>query len=378
MSIILCIYYCCFLVINLLYSEVSQNQIKSHNQAAIIRRDGQRLIKNNGEVVWLKGVSFGNEVWSNKELPYTHHSEDDYKRIAGMGMNVVRFYLNYRTLENDNAPYQYKPAGWEWIDKNIAWAKKNGIYLILNIHVPPGGFQSNGEGKALWENPGNQQRLKALWHNIARRYAQEPTIAGYDLLNEPVVTKSITQWQNLAQQLADTIRQADQNHLLIVERLNNWNFAVNEDQNFFLINDQNTMYTFHFYSPFKFTHQNAHWTKLGDGGKYPDESIKEEKNHVRNKAYLEYSLEKYLAFGRKHNVPLYLGEFGVYKDCFRNEKGGLNWVTDMLDILKKNHVNFTYHVYHEDNFGLYYGYGKPINTGQANSALIALFKQKLK
>jgi endoglucanase len=38
--------------------------------------------------------------------------------------------------------------------------KKHNVYLILNIHVPQGGFQSNGEGMELWDNPENQKRLK--------------------------------------------------------------------------------------------------------------------------------------------------------------------------------------------------------------------------
>ena len=356
------------------------SELRSTQNEAFIRREGSKLLQNKQEV-WLKGISFGNEVWTHNPLPYTHHSEQDFQRVAEMGMNVIRFYLNYKTLEDDAAPYQYKQAGWEWLDKNISWAKKHNIYLILNIHVPPGGFQSNGEGGALWQNPENQKRLKALWHNIAKRYAHEPVIAGYDLLNEPVVTQSIIQWQHLAQQIADTIRQVDTNHLLIVERLNavnkNWD-NVNEDNNLFLINDDNTMYTFHFYSPFKFTHQYAKWANMGEGGKYPDESIQEGNGLVRNKAYLEHQLKEYLTFGRKHNVPLYLGEFGVIKNCFQDNKGGLNWTADMLDILKKENVHFTYHVYHEDNFGVYYGYGTPVDPARANTALIRLFKEKLK
>lgn len=341
--------------------------------SAIIRREGNKLVKNKNEEVWLRGVSFGNEVWTDNPLPYTHHNEQDFQRVADMGMNVVRFYLNYKTLEDDSAPYQYKEEGWKWLDQNISWAKKHNIYLILNIHVPPGGFQSNGNGGALWQNPENQQRLKALWHNIAKRYSTEPTIAGYDMLNEPVVTESITQWQHLAQQIADTIWQVDKNHLLIVERLNainkNWD-NVNDDNNLFLIQDENTMYTFHFYSPFKFTHQYASWANMGEGGKYPDESISEGNGFVRNKAYLQDQLNEYLAFGRKHNVPLYLGEFGVIKDSFLENKGGIDWTSDMLDILVEENIHFTYHVYHEDNFGIYYGYGTPVDPDRANNALI--------
>jgi endoglucanase len=54
--------------------------------------------------------------------------------------------------------------------------------------MPQGGFQSPGEGNALWDNPENQARLKALWK----------AIAGYDLLNEPNTSQSKDQWVNLA------------------------------------------------------------------------------------------------------------------------------------------------------------------------------------
>ena len=68
-------------------------------------------------------------------------------------MNAVRFYMNYRTFESDAAPGKNLDDGWQWLDDNIAWAKRHGVYLILNMHVPPGGFQSLGNGKALWIAP---------------------------------------------------------------------------------------------------------------------------------------------------------------------------------------------------------------------------------
>ena len=105
------------------------------------------------------GSSFGNEVWTNVRLPRRHHDEADYERIAAMGMNAVRFYMNYRTFEADAAPGKYLDDGWQWLDDNIAWAKRHGVYLILNMHVPPGGFQSLGNGKALWDRPEMQDRL---------------------------------------------------------------------------------------------------------------------------------------------------------------------------------------------------------------------------
>ena len=158
---------------------------------ALLRVRGTQIVDGAGRPVVLRGVSFGNQVWGNVRLPRRHHDATDYARIAAMGMNAVRFYMNYRTFlptDSDAAPGQFLADGWQWLDDNIAWAKKNGVYLVLNMHVPPGGFQSLGAGKALWQRPDLQERFIRLWTEIARHCRGEPTIAGYDLLNEPVVT----------------------------------------------------------------------------------------------------------------------------------------------------------------------------------------------
>ena len=68
------------------------------------------------------------------------------------------------------AAYTYDERGFAWLTRNLAWAKAHGIRLLLNLHVPQGGFQSAGEGRALWNDPENQRRFVALWREIARRY----------------------------------------------------------------------------------------------------------------------------------------------------------------------------------------------------------------
>jgi len=512
---------------------------------------GTDIIGSNGARLYLRGVAFGNEVWSDVEQPLNHHSEEDYARVRSMGMNTVRFYMNYKTFEDDANPYVYKQSGWDWINANIAWAKANNVYLILNMHVPQGGFQSNGNGGALWNDPNNQARLKALWFNIAKLYASEQTIVGFDLLNEPVVTTSINQWKNLAQDIIDTMRTVDQNHMMIVERVNavGSDWSNNADMNFFELNDNNLAYEFHFYLPMEFTHQGADWITppIPQGQVYPDPtkiyttstplfktasfsnpkiasgtydwteyvespkfaitdtSIKICKPTVVNKAntgkiwvddivvkeydkagklvrtvfdidisstsfagdgwyywsedgsgsadvdnttghsnsnsiymqgsvkdanlsnskyqfvpkqgysytiggwvkgdnvssgsaamfrldceympsggsvytlgkdYLAAQIDQYYNWTKEHNRPLFLGEFGVIQYGFNSNRGGLFWVNDMIDIMKARGAHFTYHCYHEDNFGIYRGNGS-IDVNNCNQPLINLFKAKL-
>ena len=510
---------------------------------SFLKVSGTKIIDGNNQPVRLQGVAFGNEVWSNSPLPpYTHHSEADYSRLKAMGMNVIRFYLNYKTFEDDATPYQYKQTGWEWINQNITWAKKYGIYLILNMHAPQGGYQSQGTGDALWNDIENQNRLTALWETIAEKYKDEKQIIGYGPVNEPVPANNISQWQQLAQRIINEIRAVDKKHILFIEKAI-WvkGQAETADYNFPAVTDNNMAYEFHFYDPHLYTHQLFSWAGTGEGGKYPDESvlsytssqwytatfnnpsigsgtnnwqyfegvrypvsdvnikmavpalvaagatgkvyfdnieIKEydaSGNFVqtilqmnlntnsgwsfwsrngsgtggistttgygdngsifiegptddcnysnysrvfrirqgyqyqingsmkgeniaagancklridflktddpifgRNKQYLEFLVKRYTDWADAKGKPLYMGEFGAGYHCFQNGKGGLQWVADMIDIANANNIYFTYHAYHEDSFGLYYGYGTLPDPIQANQPLIDLFTQKLK
>jgi endoglucanase len=513
--------------------------------AAVAHVQGEGLVGPDGRALVLRGVAFGNRVWSNDRLPRTHHDERDYQRLHELGMNAVRFYLNYLTFESDAAPGKLREDGFKWLDDNIAWAKKHRIYLVLNFHVPPGGYQSLGNGKALWHDGNQQARFIALWRAIAARYAHEPTIAGYDLLNEPVVETDIGQWKSLAERTITAIREIDPNHAIFVERVNavGADWAENDDRNFFRVSDPNVVYEFHFYKPFHFTHQGAPWVDFAAASAhYPDARVAEaewfqlnfatgtfespklppgdsdwhyyegrpftvkgrdlaiakpslvcasvdsgrayfddivlerldgsgksvetlwqvnldtargwyfwEKQahgsrtlsnsghgdatalsitgtvddanlggdpwrfrpapnstyrlsgwmkgeqipatancqirldfytstqpvHARDRGYVEQELNAYLAWGKREKVPLFLGEFGAIKAAFDDDRGGIRWVSDMLELLHRANVSYTYHDYHEQSFGLYYGDEGLPDPEDANQALLQLFKAKL-
>ena len=513
-----------------------------------LHTQGTEIVDGDGRPVFLKGVSFGNQVWANKALP-DDHAEVDFQRLADMGANSTRFLLNHLTFEDDAAPFVYKDAGWAWIDQNLAWAKAHGIHLVLNMHVPQGGFQSNGEGGALWTDTSNQDRLTALWKEIARRYADEPIIAGFGLVNEPEPTSNLQQWRDLASRITTAIRSVDANHMVFVERpiAVAGSFNADANMNFFTIDDPNVVYEFHFYDPTDYTFQLQPWNMTPDGGAYPDPTkiggvteqwinlatfdaptapagtsdwtyyegtriaatgagiaagkptlvgqavgagtiafddlaIKEydaggallgEVEHIyptggsgwyfwsnnnvgtggtaagcktsatcltitgttddaswggyafyfaptaghqyslsgwmkgtnlpagaaarlrldlvgsstpvraRDKAGLRDMISPYLAWGATHGVPLFLGEFGVYKACFADGKGGLAWVRDAYDLATGDGAAgppaiaaLSYHQYHEDAFALYYGTG-PVDPNNANQPLIDLLTSKL-
>lgn len=284
----------CLLCIALLLSAGNSQFITgAHAKAKVtkgfIHTSGRNIMDEYNHPLLIKGIAFGNDVWSNPSAPPTmHHTEDSYRELSSLGFNSIRFYMNYRIFEEDAAPYHYKQSGWDWLDKNITWAKKYNMKLILNMHFPQGGYQSNGNGMELWTNKENQLRLIALWKAIAKHYKNEPTIMAFDFLNEPNVAelsteeKTFDQWKSLAKKIVTAVRSVDKNHMIIVERLNasknintgksNWNSNRNGNMNLFLIKDNNIAYEFHIYEPMEFTHQNASWvpSNIGNFCKYPD------------------------------------------------------------------------------------------------------------
>jgi aryl-phospho-beta-D-glucosidase BglC (GH1 family) len=360
-------------LILLLFSLQSQILLAQTNEWTFFHAKGTEIVSESGDPIFFKGVAFGNRVWNNDRIPVLHHSSEDFLRVKKMGMNLVRFYLNYKTFESDEKPYHYLDDGWKWLDDNVAWAKQHGVYLILNIHIPQGGFQSTGNGWALWEKAENQKRLIALWKAIAARYKDEPVIMGYDLLNEPGVPKSKQEWKTLAQTLVNEIRSVDKRHPIFIERVNSVkkNWDNDKEMNYVLVEGENLIYEFHIYDPYFYTHQLAEWDdymRNRDGGIWPDPK----KDHT--KKFLEKQIDKHLAWGKKHNVPLYLGEWGLYKANFEKNRGGLNWVKDMLDIIAERKITNTYHVYHEESFGIFRGDGA-IDPNNINQPLMQLFQE---
>ena len=92
-----------------------------------------------------------------------------------------------------------------------------------------------------------------------------------------------------------------------------------------------------------------------------------------DKDYLEESFMPYVKFSEKHNVPIYLGEFGVISEGFDNCRNVVGWVRDMISICRKYNIGFDYHVYNELPFGLYDDY-----PNGKNEELAKLFGEVLK
>ena len=170
------------------------------------------------------GDEYMNSWW--KRFLENYFTLDDFLYLNSIGANTVRIPLTYKMFNDtfylcDNSP----EMGFEFIDKVVSWCKEAGLYLILDMHVAPGGQSgaphiddSDGYPK-LFESEENMEEFCRIWKKIAARYADEPIILGYELLNEPIKKEYESLYPYLQptfEKAAAAIREVDKNHILII------------------------------------------------------------------------------------------------------------------------------------------------------------------
>lgn len=128
-------------------------------------------------------------------------TEADFSRIAELGFNCVRIPFWYGDfMTEDGQWHTAAPAnnpGFLRLDWVIRQCEKNGLYAILDMHGCPGGQSTNHStgtiGKAqLYQKEVYLNAMEALWRAIAKRYRRNPTVAAYDIMNEPQNNKDAT------------------------------------------------------------------------------------------------------------------------------------------------------------------------------------------
>lgn len=223
----------------------------------MLRRQGQQIVDERGDSVLLRGVGLGNwllpegYMWlfgdncaSPREIEQlierllgsdeaehfwrdfraNYITEADIAAIASYGFNSVRLPLNWRILVDDAG--QARADGFTYVDRVIEWCRTYDLYVVLDLHAAPGGqtgtnIDDSDGWPHLFTDRRNQELTIALWRMIAERYRDEPAVAGYDLLNEPLPNDHRYRYSAelvaLYKELITEIRQVDSDHLIILE-----------------------------------------------------------------------------------------------------------------------------------------------------------------
>jgi endoglucanase len=242
----------------------------------------------------------------------------DIDSLASWGFNSVRLPMHYDlfTLPVNKEPVKgqntWLETGFNMVDSLLTWCKANKIYLILDLHAAPGGqgndlpiSDRNPDEPSLWQSPENQEKTIALWKKLAEKYAAEPYIGGYDILNETnwgfddaddkrgISEKHNVPLKDFFIRLTNAIRSVDKNHIIYLEG----NGFANNYQGMFPLWDDNLVVSFH---------------------KYGNFTTKE-------------TIQNFLNYRQKYNVPLWLGESGENSNT---------WYTNTIALMEHNDIGW--------------------------------------
>ncbi len=192
-----------------------------HNQAWIQGFESPTDIENH--VLELIGPDEANNFWELYRTNYV--AQADIDKIAEWGFNHIRVPFHYKQFYDSTGTET--PIGYTIIDELITWCQPHNMYIILDMHCAPGaqngGPISDSDGIArLWLEDSYKELTIQIWKEIATYYADHTLIAGYDLINEPVLPSgvSLEEFKQLYVDITEAIREVDNNHLIWIE--GNW------------------------------------------------------------------------------------------------------------------------------------------------------------
>lgn len=179
-------------------------------------------------------------------------SEADICQIAAEGFNSVRIPIGSRFLIEGSDPVRFNEKHIRLIDRVIGWCRTYHLYVILDLHGAPGGQtgtnidDSENDRPELFTNERNRHITVEIWQLLAERYKDEWTVAGFDLLNEPLpewFSAYNSEVMPLYKDIIKAIREVDDRHMIILEGVHwatDWS-VFNEKT------DDNMMLQFHKY-----------------------------------------------------------------------------------------------------------------------------------
>lgn len=220
--------------------------------------------------------------------------ERHFGEIRRGGFDFVRVNLfAFRHLDADN---RLSPQFLERLDWVVREATEAGLGVIIDEHD----FTACAE-----DLPACRVKLPAVWRQIAPRYRNAPQSVAFELLNEPHGALDAATWNAFFPELLKIVRETNPTRTVVIgpTRWNNFNelptLRLPEE-------DRNILVTFHYYEPFRFTHQGASWA-----GEVKDVSGVTWGSDA-DRAQIRADFAKVADWARANNRPILLGEFGAY------------------------------------------------------------------
>jgi len=185
-----------FLLIFLSVAVIGKSQTTQRIQVK-----GNKFINEKGDTLVFRGLNTSDP---DKLTNDGHWNKEYFTEIKNWGANIVRFPVHPSAWRRRGQAEYMKI-----LDQGIAFAKELGIYVIIDWHSI-GNLRTEMYQAVIYET--TQKETFEFWRTMAKKYKDEPTVAFFELFNEPTVyngqlgTCTWAQWKDLNEEMITIIR----------------------------------------------------------------------------------------------------------------------------------------------------------------------------
>lgn len=163
--------------------------------------EGNQFVNPKGEKIVFRGLNTSDPDKLAKE---GHWNKAYFEEMKRWNANLVRFPIH---------PTKWAERGMEdylkLLDQGVQWASELGIYVILDWHSI-GNLRSQLYQHPMYET--DKKQTFEFWRTIAKHFGDNPTVAFYELFNEPTTfsgqlgTCSWAQWKEIMEEVIVIVR----------------------------------------------------------------------------------------------------------------------------------------------------------------------------
>ena len=272
-----------------------------------------------------RGINLGNALEAPSEGEWGVTLKAEYfKVIKDAGFDSVRLPVKWSAHAKADSPITLDKKFAERVDWATEQALANKLNIIVNVH-------HFGEMDA--DPDKHLPRLVAFWEQIAERYKDMPAELYFEIFNEPHEKFVDAKWNAAIPKVLTAVRKSNPTRPVIVGP-GQWN-SIGALDKLQLPDDRNLILTVHFYDPFQFTHQGADFVKDAKkwkGRKWPQSADDETK--------IQKSFDQAGAWAKKHDRPVFLGEFGSYQEADMESRA--RWTRFVVREAEKRGFSWSY------------------------------------
>lgn len=282
-----------------------------------------------------RGVNLGNALEAPREGEWgVTLEEKDFDLIRRAGFRSVRIPVRWSAHAETHPPYAIDEEFFRRIDWVLDQVRQRGLAAVLNTQH--------------WENfsaaPSAQAtRLEAVWVQIARRYHGQPDSLVFEIFNEPHDIRPEI-WNPIQLRVLGKIRAVSPERVVLLSSTD-WSSVKGLKDLQLPDHDPAVMATFHYYAPYPFTHQGAHWAKDSNhwlGTRWQDEEP--ERDAIRR------DFQTAADWSKQNGVPVFLGEFGVFEKAPMDDR--VRWTRRVARTAEALGLPWCYWEFRA-NFGVY-------------------------